>query len=54
MLQERRIKELTTAIWEAQVRRPDGIVNGADLWEQVSEPVGTTVATSWLPKPART
>lgn len=39
MIQERRVKELTTAIWEAQVRRPDGIVNGADLWAQVSKPV---------------
>lgn len=36
MLKEKRIKELISAIWEAKVYRPDGIVNGTDIWEEVS------------------
>jgi twinkle protein len=39
MVQANRFKELNNALWEAQVARPDGIVCGADLWEQVSTPV---------------
>jgi twinkle protein len=47
MLVAGRVKELTTAIWEAQVRRPGGIVCGADLWEQVSKPVVMGTPYPW-------
>lgn len=39
MLKARRVKELVTAVWDAKSTRPDGIVNGADLWEEVSRKV---------------
>lgn len=32
-------QEIITAIWNAREHRPDGIVSGADLWEQVSEKI---------------
>ena len=37
MLQAGRAKELVDAMWSAKDYRPDGIINGADLWELVSE-----------------
>lgn len=36
MLQQGRSKELVDAMWGAKSYRPDGIINGADLWETVS------------------
>ncbi len=36
MLQSGRSKEVIEAIWEAKVFRPDGIVDGKDLWDLVS------------------
>ena len=36
MLQAGRSKELVDAMWAAKSYRPDGIINGADLWETVS------------------
>lgn len=36
MLQAGRSKELVDAMWAAKSYRPDGIINGADLWEEVS------------------
>lgn len=33
MLLAGRVKDLTTAAWQAKVYRPDGIINGADLWD---------------------
>ena len=36
MLQAGRVKELLDAMWGAKSYRPDGILNGADLWEAVS------------------
>lgn len=36
MLQSGRSKEVVEAIWEAKVFRPDGIVDGKDLWDLVS------------------
>lgn len=39
MLVAGRIKELTTSVYEAKPHRPDGLVNGADLWDAVSQPV---------------
>ena len=44
MLVANRVKELTTAVFEAKPHRPDGIINGKDLWHEVSKPIelGTT------------
>ncbi len=36
MLKNGRVKDLVDCLWQAQVYRPDGIVNGADLWDIVS------------------
>jgi len=36
MLQADKVKELTSAIWEAKAYQPDGILNGQDLWGLVS------------------
>lgn len=36
MLVNGRTSELVDAIWSAKEHRPDGILNGADLWETVS------------------
>ena len=36
MLQQGLSKELVDAMWGAKSYRPDGIINGADLWEAVS------------------
>lgn len=47
MLQEGRIKELVTAVWEAQERRPDGVVRGKDLWERVQAPVELGCPFPW-------
>jgi twinkle protein len=38
MLMEGRTQELVSAIWQAKVWRPDGIVNGAELWEVIKKP----------------
>lgn len=37
MLVENRVEELNTALWEAKPWRPDGIVNGEDLWKMISK-----------------
>jgi twinkle protein len=47
MLKVGKQKELTTAVWEAQVRRPDGIVSGADLWDKVSEKLEVGMRYPW-------
>ena len=36
MVQQGRISELISSIWEAKTYRPDGIVNGEDLWHTIS------------------
>tara|TARA_R110002020_G_scaffold20231_4_gene69219 strand:+ start:12627 stop:14282 length:1656 start_codon:yes stop_codon:yes gene_type:complete len=36
MLQEGKEKDIISAIWSAQVWRPDGIVDGRDLWHLIS------------------
>ena len=36
MLVKGRVRELIDCIWQAKVYRPDGIVNGKDLWDIVS------------------
>lgn len=47
MLQEGRVGELVTAVWEAQIKRPDGIINGTDTWEFVSQPVPWGLPYPW-------
>jgi twinkle protein len=47
MLKAGKTKELVSAVWEAQVRRPDGIVSGADLWDKVSEKLEVGVRYPW-------
>ncbi len=36
MLQAGRVKELIDAVWSAKSHRPDGILNGVDLWEAIT------------------
>lgn len=36
MLQDGRVKEFVSAFWEARAYEPGGIVNGADLWDQLT------------------
>lgn len=38
MLVANRVKELLTAVYQAKVVRPDGVINGNELWEAVSKP----------------
>lgn len=48
MLVAGRVKELIDAIWSAKVYRPDGIVDGKDLWEVIAhEPEGVNFPTPW-------
>ena len=50
MLMAGRIKDLTTAIFQARVERPDGIVNGKEIWDDVNVTIeqGTKFPwTSW-------
>jgi len=36
MLQAGKVKELVDAVWSAKSHRPDGILNGEDLWEAIT------------------
>lgn len=36
MLQAGEVKEFVSAFWEAKGYRPDGIINGQDLWEELN------------------
>jgi twinkle protein len=47
MLRERRSKELIEAIWAAALVRPDGIINGNQLWEIVSQPLERGLSYPW-------
>lgn len=47
MLQEGLVREFVSAFWEARNVRPDGIVNGADLWEQLERPVQKGIDYPW-------
>jgi twinkle protein len=38
---------ITSAMWQAAVLRPDGILNGADMWDQVSEVPEMGLAYPW-------
>lgn len=39
MLKEGRVEELYKATWNVQEYRPDGIVWGSELWEEINKPV---------------
>ncbi|MBP5855694.1 toprim domain-containing protein [Marivibrio halodurans] len=39
MLQNREVKGICNAIWQAQEKRPDGVINASDLAEKVKEPL---------------
>tara|TARA_Y100001973_G_scaffold106280_1_gene183129 strand:+ start:920 stop:2290 length:1371 start_codon:yes stop_codon:yes gene_type:complete len=47
MLVAGRVKELTEAVWQAEPRRPDGIINGKELWDEVSRPITNGVEYPW-------
>lgn len=47
MLLDHKVKEMQVAVWEAQTVRPDGIVNGEDLWDAVSTPVEMGTPYPW-------
>lgn len=47
MLQAGREKELMTAVWEAQIKRPDGILNGKDLWDSINRKIEYGLAYPW-------
>jgi twinkle protein len=54
MLQAGEIKELTTCIYQAALWRPDGIVNGADLWERITATQDPGIAYPWPKLTAKT
>lgn len=39
MLKADKSKDLANLVWEAKVVRPDGIINGSDVWDQVNTAV---------------
>ncbi len=47
MLKAGRSKEIVNAVWEAKVYRPDGIVNGADVWEDLNKTVDMGFEYPW-------
>lgn len=47
MLLENKIAEFTTAFWEARSVEPSGIVDGADLWDEVSTPAVMGATLPW-------
>ncbi len=47
MLVANRIEELTRAVWEAQPKRPDGIKNGKEIWDEVSSPIRSGKPYTW-------
>lgn len=46
-LQEGLAKELISSLWDAKPFRPDGIVNGADLYDKCKEPPAPGLATPY-------
>lgn len=47
MLQAGRFRELTTALWNAAPYQPDGLIEGAELWRQVSEEPEQGLSYPW-------
>ena len=42
-----KVKELASALWEARPYRPDGIVNGADVWDRITKRQKPGLAYPW-------
>lgn len=47
MLQADRVKEILTAVWNAAEHRPDGVINGKDLWDEIAKPLDMGVPYIW-------
>ena len=47
MLVANRIEDLTRAVWEAQPKRPDGIKNGKEIWDEVNSPIRSGRSYPW-------
>jgi twinkle protein len=47
LLKENRVKDIQAAVWNARSVRPDGIMNGADLWDEVSKPLTMGTPYPW-------
>jgi twinkle protein len=47
MLKAGRVKELVSAAWEAHPKRPDGIVNASELWDDVNVPIEMGTPLPW-------
>lgn len=47
MLVARRTKEFVDAFWEARPVSPAGIVNGADLWDEIDKDLEVGIAFPW-------
>jgi twinkle protein len=47
LLKAGKTKEIVNAVWEAKVYRPDGIINGADVWDDISHTVDAGLAYPW-------
>jgi twinkle protein len=47
MLVAGRVKELVESVWQAEPRRPDGIINGKEIWNEVSQPIRRGVEYPW-------
>lgn len=47
MLKAGRSGDMTKAVYQAREHRPDGIINGRDLWEQIRKPVTMGLPYPW-------
>jgi twinkle protein len=47
-LTEGRGKEVIDAMWGAKVFRPDGIVDGRDIWDKLNEPEPPSIPFPWV------
>jgi twinkle protein len=47
LAQEGRIGDIATCIFEAKNYRPDGIINGAELWESIQKPIEWGLSYPW-------
>lgn len=54
MLQAGRGPELSRLLWAAKVWRPDGIINGADIWDRLSETPKSGIPYPWEALNAKT
>lgn len=47
MLQEDNSKGIISAIWEAKLYEPDGILNGDSLWDEIQKPIEEGLSYPW-------